>query len=118
MNGRHLTAAPSSHHTSRKNFEQLNINVSLTSGHHPQLNGQVDRLNQEIGHFLRSYYGRAQNDWSRFFWAEYARKSLTNSSKGLTPFQSVLGFQPPLFPWSGEPSSVPAAHEWVRRSEH
>ncbi|XP_016370811.1 uncharacterized protein LOC107710542 [Sinocyclocheilus rhinocerous] len=26
-------------------------------------------------------------------------------------------YQPPLFPWSGEPSSVPAVDDWFRRSE-
>ncbi len=31
---------------------KLNINVSLTSGYHPQANGQVERLNQERTHFL------------------------------------------------------------------
>uniref|UniRef100_A0A9J8A0Z9 Chromo domain-containing protein n=1 Tax=Cyprinus carpio carpio TaxID=630221 RepID=A0A9J8A0Z9_CYPCA len=39
------------------------------------------------------------------------------SYSGLTPFQCVLGYQPPLFPWSGEPSSVPAVDDWIRRSE-
>ncbi len=34
---------------------QLNINVSLTSGYHPQANGQVEWLNQELTRFLRSY---------------------------------------------------------------
>ncbi len=33
----------------------LDINVSLTSGYHPQANGQVERLNQELTRFLRSY---------------------------------------------------------------
>ncbi len=33
------------------------------------------------------------------------------------PFQCVLGYQPPLFPWDGEPSEVPAADFWFRESE-
>ncbi|KAK3531817.1 hypothetical protein QTP70_029717 [Hemibagrus guttatus] len=31
---------------------QLGINVSLSSGYHPQSNDQAERLNQEIGRFL------------------------------------------------------------------
>ncbi|KAI2643996.1 Transposon Tf2-6 polyprotein [Labeo rohita] len=53
--------------------KQLDINISLTSGYHPQ--------------------------------------------SSLTPFQCVLGFQPPMFPWSGEPSSVPAVDNLIKRSE-
>ncbi|KAK3539356.1 hypothetical protein QTP70_003841 [Hemibagrus guttatus] len=94
---------------------QLGIGVSLCSGYHPQSNGQAERLNQEIGRFLRSYCSREQQRWSEFLpWAEYTQNSLTHSSTGLMPFQCVLGYQPPLFPWSGEPSDVPAVEEWSR----
>ncbi|KAK3554239.1 hypothetical protein QTP70_020102 [Hemibagrus guttatus] len=96
-------------------YAQLGIGVSLSSGYHPQSNGQAEQLNQESGRFLRSYCSREQQHWSEFLpWVEYAQNSLTHSSTGLTPFQCVLGYQPPLFPWSGEPSDVPAMEEWSR----
>ncbi len=50
-------------------------------------------------------------------WAEYAQNSLRKPSTGLTTFQCVLGYQPPLFPWSGEPSNVTAVNDWIQRSE-
>lgn len=85
----------------------LDIKMCLTSGYHPQSNGQVERLTQEVGRFLRSYCHNNQYEWSRYLpWAEYAQNSLINSSTGMTPFCCMLGYQPPLFPWSGEPSEV------------
>ncbi|KAL0179640.1 hypothetical protein M9458_025082, partial [Cirrhinus mrigala] len=99
-------------------FRLLGVNISLTSGYHPQANGQAERLNQELTRFLRSYCQDHQEDWSRYlFWAEYAQNSLHKPATNLTPFQCILGFQPPLFPWSGEPSSLPAVNSWFQRSE-
>ncbi len=49
--------------------------------------------------------------------AEYAQNSLCKPSTGITPFQCILGFQPPLFPWSGEPSDLPAVNSWLQHSE-
>ncbi|KAL0150314.1 hypothetical protein M9458_054422 [Cirrhinus mrigala] len=99
-------------------FSLLGVNVSLTSGYHPQANGQVERLNQELTRFLRTYCHNQQSTWSRYlFWAEYAQNSLRKPSTQLTPFQCILGFQPPLFPWSGEPSNLPAVNSWFQLSE-
>ncbi|KAL0152355.1 hypothetical protein M9458_052078 [Cirrhinus mrigala] len=96
----------------------LNVNVSLTSGYHPQSNGQTERLNQEIVRFLRSYCHNNQSDWSRYLtWAEYAQNSLVKPATGITQFQCILGYQPPMFLWSGEPSNLPSVTDWLHRSE-
>ncbi|KAI2659651.1 Transposon Tf2-11 polyprotein [Labeo rohita] len=99
-------------------FRLLGVNISLTSGYHPEANGQVERLNQELTRFLRSYCQDHQENWSRFLlWAEYAQNSICKPSTNLTPFQCILGYQPPLFPWSGEPSDLPAVNSWFQQSE-
>ncbi|KAL0166846.1 hypothetical protein M9458_038690, partial [Cirrhinus mrigala] len=99
-------------------FKLLGVTVSLSSGYHPQTNGQTERKIQEVGRFLRTFCHGHQNSWNQFLgWAEYAQNSLRQPSTGLTPFQCVLGFQPPLFPWNGEPSGVPAVDHWFRESE-
>ncbi|KAI2644120.1 Transposon Tf2-8 polyprotein [Labeo rohita] len=99
-------------------FKSLGVSVHLSSGYHPQTNGQTERKIQELGRYLRSYCSEDQHSWSRFLpWAEYAQNSLRQDTTGLTPFQCVLSFQPPLFPWTEEPTHVPAVDYWFRESE-
>ncbi|KAK3512896.1 hypothetical protein QTP70_028961 [Hemibagrus guttatus] len=79
---------------------QLGIGVSLSSGYHPQSNGQAERLNQEIGRFLRSYCSREQQRWSEFLpWAEYAQNfpySFLHGSDGLPVRAGVPASSVPL----------------------
>lgn len=96
----------------------LRINVSLTSGYHPQSNGQVKGLNQEIIRFLWKYCHDHQEDWSCFLvWAQFAKNSLKKVSIGLSPSQCVLGVQPSFFPWSVAPSELSAVDAWFRPYE-
>ncbi|KAL0186761.1 hypothetical protein M9458_018431, partial [Cirrhinus mrigala] len=99
-------------------FKLLGVSVNLSSGYHPQTNGHTERKIPELGRYLRAYCHEDQHSWSRFFpWAEYAQNSLRQDTTGLTPFQCVLVYQPPLFPWTEEPSNVPAVDHWFRESE-
>ena len=76
---------------------EAGVTVSLTSGYWPQSNGQVERMNQELGKFLRSHCQDRQGEWAQFLpEAEYAQNLLRHSSTRLTPFQCVLGCQPVL----------------------
>ncbi|KAK3511351.1 hypothetical protein QTP70_004530 [Hemibagrus guttatus] len=80
------------------------------------LPGQPTAL--ETAEYLFNHVFSHQESLSQFLgWAEYAQNSLRQSTTGLTPFQCVLGYQPPLFPWDGEPSDVPAVDYWFRESE-
>ncbi|KAI2646481.1 Transposon Tf2-11 polyprotein [Labeo rohita] len=57
-------------------FKLLGVSVNLSSGHHPQTNGQTERKIQELGRYLRAYRHKDQHSWSRFLpWAEYAQNS-------------------------------------------
>ena len=51
-------------------MERLGVLVSLTSGFHPERNGQVERVNQDVGRFLRSYCQERPGEWAAFVpWA-------------------------------------------------
>ncbi len=47
-------------------FSLLGVTVSLSSGYHPQSNGQTERKIQEIGRFLRTFCHDHQNSWNQF----------------------------------------------------
>lgn len=96
----------------------LGATVSLSSGFHPQSNGQTERANQELESFLRCVTSENPSTWSsQLPWVEYAHNSLINASSGLSPFQCSLGYQPPLFPSQEQEIAVPSVQKFIRRCE-
>ena len=66
----------------------LGAKVSLSSGFHPQTNGQAERMNQEMETALRCLASRNPSSWSKhLLWVEYAHNTLPSSATGLSPFQ-------------------------------
>ncbi len=51
----------------------------------------------------------------RFWWPTLQADMVTFVQQ--CPVCNILGFQPPLFPWSGEPSELPTVNDWLMRSE-
>ncbi|KAF8748554.1 hypothetical protein RHS01_10770 [Rhizoctonia solani] len=85
--------------------------------YHPQSNGQTERVNPSIKHFLRAYLGVNQRDWTRWLpMAEFAYNNAVHSSTGKTPFKALYGWEPTLTP-SNVPTDVPEADELAKTME-
>ncbi|KAL0161286.1 hypothetical protein M9458_045011, partial [Cirrhinus mrigala] len=94
----------------------LGATVSLSSGFHPQSNGQTERANQDLERMLRRLVSQNPSSWSQqLSWVEYAHNSLPVSATGLSPFECSLGYQPPIFPSLESEVAVPSAHAFVQR---
>uniref|UniRef100_A0AAQ4P737 Integrase catalytic domain-containing protein n=1 Tax=Gasterosteus aculeatus aculeatus TaxID=481459 RepID=A0AAQ4P737_GASAC len=66
----------------------LGASVSLSSGFHPQSNGQTERANQDLEASLRCVAAQHPSSWAKPLpWIEYAQNSLTTSATGLSPFE-------------------------------
>lgn len=96
--------------------QALGATVSLSSGFHPQSNGQTERANQDLEAALRCVTANNPATWSSHLsWVEYAHNSLTCAATGLSPFEASLGYQPPVFPLQEVETAVPSVQVHLRR---
>lgn len=93
----------------------LGAKDSLSSGYHPQSNGQTERLNQELESNLHCLTTYIPVTWSSHQpWIEYAHNTLISSATGLSPFEVSLGYQPPLFPEEEADLTVPSVQHHLQ----
>ncbi len=98
---------------------QLGATARLSSGYHPQTNGQAERVNQGLERVLRCVASAELSSWSSSLtMVKYAHNSLPVSSTGSSPFQCCLGYQPPLFPFQESDAVVPSVHVFIQRCLH
>uniref|UniRef100_A0A8C6VUD0 Gypsy retrotransposon integrase-like protein 1 n=1 Tax=Nothobranchius furzeri TaxID=105023 RepID=A0A8C6VUD0_NOTFU len=91
---------------------------SLSSGYHPQTNGQTERANQQLGRYIRCFALSQPTTWPKYLlWAEMSHNLHVSSATGLSPFELVYGYQPPLFHQQEHETEVPAAQTLVRRCQ-
>ena len=73
-------------------FKKLKITCNLSSGYHPQTDGQVERTNQMLEQNIQCFLIYQQNDWANILrFAEFAYNNSIQSSTRLTPFCAYIG---------------------------
>ena len=99
----------------------LGPEIRLSTAFHPQTDGQTERTNQSVEHYLRCFVDYLQTDWSTLLdTAEFAYNNARHSATSQSPFFTSYGFHP-LSPLdqsadiSSLRSSVPDAKQLAAR---
>ena len=80
-------------------YSKSSIEMKATTAYHLQSNGEAERVNQEIGTYLRMYCAEKPDDWSLFLAdAQFAHNSRIHSMHGQTPFYLLHGYEPTAYP--------------------
>ncbi|XP_043113873.1 uncharacterized protein LOC122358155 [Puntigrus tetrazona] len=78
---------------------QIGASTSLSSGFHPQTNGQSERANQDLERALRCMASHSPSSWSQQLpWVEYSHNSLPVASTGMSPFNVLWVINHPFSP--------------------
>ncbi|KAJ1116398.1 hypothetical protein NDU88_004612 [Pleurodeles waltl] len=95
----------------------LQVTSTLSTSHHPQTDGQTERLNQTLKQYLRAYAEKTLNSWTSMLWlAELAYNNSFHTSTGVTPFFGLFGYHPDTLPITipQESSLTPAVSEIIQ----
>ncbi|QRV77130.1 Retrotransposable element Tf2 protein [Ceratobasidium sp. AG-Ba] len=96
-------------------YQRLGIRPSLSSAFHPETDGQTERVNQTVEHYLRAFVSHKQDDWVKWLsTAEFSYNNAAHSATGTSPFYALYGQHPSISP-TGETTSVPAADEHIKQ---
>ena len=75
----------------------LKIKRRLSTAFHPQTDGQTERQNQSLEHYLRCYCDKEQSNWAGLLpMAEFAHNNSYQSSIKMTPFMAACGRNPTI----------------------
>jgi hypothetical protein len=99
-----------------ESMKLLGVTKSLSSGYHPQTDGQTEIVNRQIEQMLRCYLNHKMNNWSDLLpLLEFAYNDSVSQSTSFTPFYLNYGFHPTSLSFVGPlpESAVPTSSEFV-----
>ncbi|GBG77338.1 hypothetical protein CBR_g23669 [Chara braunii] len=79
----------------KKVAEQMGSQLQMTSGNHPEVNGQAEQMNQVVQHLQRHYIKPSQDDWGeKLPLIANLYNTVIPSTTDVTPNQLHLGWKP------------------------
>ena len=73
----------------------VKVQHQLSMAFHSQTDGQTERQNQTLEHYLRCYCNYRQNGWvDKIPLAEFTYNNSNHSTLGCTPFCALYGYHP------------------------
>ncbi|GBG68800.1 hypothetical protein CBR_g3340 [Chara braunii] len=79
----------------KKTVEQMGSQLQMTSGNHPEANGQAEQMNRVVQHLLGHYIKPSQDDWDeKLPLIASLYNNVVHNSTGVSPNQLHLGWKP------------------------
>ena len=105
-------------HFWRHVFAKLSVSLNMSSGDHPQTDGQMERVNQVLKDMLRAYVSDRQTDWDSYLpLLEFAYNNRPHKVTKLSPFEINYGMSPLAPGTIGTPQKCPSAADFLARMQ-
>jgi len=94
----------------------LGIKTKLSTAFHPQMDGQMERMNQELEQYLRFFIEHRQRDWPEWLAAaEFAINNKVHTATKVSPFMANYGKELRMGGDIRKKGKVESATEFVER---
>jgi hypothetical protein len=105
-------------HVFQELMKLLGIESRMSTAHHPQTDGETERVNQEIQAYLRIFCAYHQDTWKQYIaTAEFCHNQRSHSTTGTAPFHLMMGYDPKAVPTAFEETKVPAVEDRLKELE-
>lgn len=83
------------------------------------MDGQTERVNQELEQYLRAFCNYQQDNWALLLpFAEFVHNIRHHATIKTSPFQALMGYQPRMMPSPIHTTKVPAVSDRIKHLEH
>jgi len=97
-------------------YRVLRIKANASMAYHPQMDGQTERVNQEVREFLTMFVNHQQDDWSDWLAvAQFCHNDQIHLATGFSPFFLNNGRNPQKGLELTIEQKVQAVDEWIER---